>query len=121
MSILFFDLRGVPSDEADDVRELLVSNQIEFYETHAGMFGVSLPGIWLYHTEDLAQARPLFDAYQQQRAIDQKAHYQSLKEQGLQPGFWLHNLKNPFRFFSYSLILVLVIYISIKWVFELGF
>jgi hypothetical protein len=63
----------------------------------------------------------LFDAYQQQRAIDQKAHYQSLKEQGLQPGFWLHNLKNPFRFFSYSLILVLVIYISIKWVLELGF
>ncbi len=120
MSILFFDLRGVPSDEADEVRELLNTHQIEFYETHAGMFGVSLPAIWLYHSEDLAKARPLFDTYQQQRAITQKAHYQSLKEQGLQPGFWLHNLKNPLRFLGYSLILVLVIYVSIRWVLDLG-
>ena len=121
MSILFFDLRGVPYDEAEEVRELLVSHQIEFYETHAGMFGVSLPAIWLYDPADLAKARPLFDAYQQQRTTTQKAHYQSLKAQGLQPGFWLHNLKNPMRFLSYSLILVLVIYVSTRLVMDISF
>lgn len=120
MSILFFNLRGVPNDEADDVRELLNTNDIAFYETNAGMWGVSLPAIWLYHQDDLPTALKLFDEYQHQRAITQRALYQELKQQGKQPGFWLHNVKNPIRFIGYCFVLALVIYVSIQWLLELG-
>ncbi len=120
MSILFFDLRGVPQDEADDVRTLLNAHQIEFYETNAGMWGISLPAIWLYQPNDLPLAAKLFAEYQQQRSLEQRTLYQTLKQQGLQPGFCSAHKKQPFRFIAYSLLLCLVIYASIKWVFELG-
>lgn len=120
MSILFFNLRGVPNDEADDVRELLNAHDIAYFETSAGMWGVSLPAIWLYDKDDLSMARRLFDAYQQQRTIEQRAFYQELKQQGLQPGFWLQTIKKPARFIGFCAALALVIYVSIQWILEMG-
>lgn len=120
MPILFFNLRGVPADEADDVRELLNSNEIAFYETSAGLWGVSLPAIWLYHPDDLPAASRLFDDYQQRREHEQRALYRQRRQQGLQPGFWRHNLKNPIRFTVYCGISALIFYASVKWLLELG-
>lgn len=121
MSILFFNLRGVPTDEADDVRELLQTHDIAFYETSAGFWGISLPAIWLYHPDDLPTALRLFDEYQQNRAATQRALYQRRQHEGQQPGFLLHNLKNPLRFIAYCFVIGLVIYLSIKWILDLGF
>jgi hypothetical protein len=120
MALLFFRLRGVPDDEADEIRQILTDNAIDFYETNAGNWGISLPAIWLSHQDDEAKARLLFDEYQRQRAGQQRAIYLELKRQGKQPGFWRHNLNRPFRFLAYCLILTMVIYISIKWLYELG-
>lgn len=120
MSILFFHLRAVPVDEAEDIRELLAYNQIAFYETSAGMFGVSLPAIWLNHEEDLAMAQELLNAYQQQRAIEQRALYETRKEQGEQPGFLQHNLRHPLRFIFCVGIIVLIAYVSTAWVLKIG-
>ena len=47
MALLLFRLRNVPDDEADEVRHLLNENSIEFYETSAGNWGISMPAIWL--------------------------------------------------------------------------
>lgn len=47
MSKLLFKLRGVPDDEADEIRALLAEKQIEYYETSAGNWGISLPALWL--------------------------------------------------------------------------
>lgn len=121
MSILFFNLRGVPNDEANDIRDLLTANNIAFYETTAGAWGISLPAIWLHSPDDLPLARELFTAYQQQRTIEQREQYLSLKQQGLQPGFWLHNFKQPVRFLCYVAVMALVIYVSLYWVLNLGF
>lgn len=121
MATLFFSLRGVPADEADDVRQLLAGNDIAFYETLAGNWGISMPAIWLYHREDLEQAQRLFDQYQEQRALTQRALHQQLKSQGRYIGFWRHNLNNPLRFIAYSAIVGLIFYLSLKWLFELGF
>ena len=120
MSVLFFNLRDVPIDEAEDVRELLTAHDIAFYETSAGMWGISLAAIWLHEEDDLVLARQLFDAYQHQRTHQQRALYQERKQQGQQPGFLLHNLQNPLRFIAYSFILALVMYLSTKWLLELG-
>lgn len=120
MAILFFNLRGVPGDEAEDVRALLDANDIAFYETSAGFWGMSLPAIWLYHQEDLPLARNLFDDYQQQRASQQHSLYLERRQQGLEPGFWAHNLKHPFRFLGLCAVTGLVGYVSIRWLVELG-
>jgi hypothetical protein len=120
MSILFFQLRGVPDDEADDVRELLTSNEIRFYETTAGNWGISTPAIWLYEAEDAEKIRPLFNAYQQQRQISQREQYLALKQQGQTSGFFRHNIKKPLHFLLYSGVIALTAYVSIKWLFELG-
>ena len=47
MSKLLFKMRHVPEDEGREVRELLTSNKIEFFETFAGNWGVSMPALWL--------------------------------------------------------------------------
>ena len=44
-------MRHVPEDEAREVRELLASNKIEFFETFAGNWGVSMPALWLKKNE----------------------------------------------------------------------
>ncbi|WKJ91545.1 DUF6164 family protein [Methylomonas montana] len=120
MAILFFSLRGVPADEADDVRQLLANHDIDFYETSAGNWGISMPAIWLYQPADLEKAQGLFDEYQLQRAANQRALYLQLKAHGQTAGFLRHNLNKPGRFFGYSLIICLIVYVSLKWLFELG-
>lgn len=120
MSSLFFNLTGVPSDEADDVRALLNANGIAFYETHAGLLGISLPAIWLHDAEDMPAARLLFADYQLQRATQQRALYRQRKQQGLQPSFWSHNFKHPIRFISHVLISALIVYVSFHWLLKLG-
>lgn len=116
MSILLFRLNDVPGDEAHEVRELLDTHEIAFYETSAGNWGVSVAAIWLYHDEDFVRARQLLDEYQQLRALTQRQLYQQ------QPcdGFWRHNLRKPLQFFCYCAALALVAYASVKWVIELG-
>ena len=47
MPELLFKLRNVPDDEAEEVRQLLNDHEINFYETRAGGWGISMPGIWL--------------------------------------------------------------------------
>lgn len=121
MAILFFRLRGVPSDEADDVRELLAANDIDFYETFAGNWGVSMPAIWLHNPEDLEKIQPLFDEYQRLRALNQRALYRELKRQGQIPGLLAHMTRKPLQMVFFSAIIVFTVYISFKWLFELGF
>ena len=120
MAILFFSLRGVPEDEADDVRNLLTVNEIDFYETSAGSWGISMPAIWLYRNDDLEKIRPLFDEYQRNRTLNQRTLYRQLKQQGKTNDFLHYNLRKPLRFIIYSGAMVLTVYISIKWLFELG-
>lgn len=120
MAVLFFNLRGVPSDEADDIRELLAAHDIDFYETDAGNWGMSLPAIWLYQEEDLLIARPLFDEYQEQRAQRQRALYLQAKRLGKHPSFWQRHKSRPLQFLFYLVALSLIAYASVKWVFELG-
>lgn len=116
MSVLFFSLRGVPDDEADDIRSLLTENQIDFYETSAGNWGISLPALWLIDKENLPTAQRLFDAYQNQRQIEQRTLYKQRKANGQQPGMITHIL----RAVLYLPLLIGVLYVSVKWLFELG-
>ena len=67
MAHLIFRLRGVPDDESVEVREVLDNARIEWYETDAGNWGISMPALWVNNADDAERARALIDAYQQQR------------------------------------------------------
>jgi len=114
MAIQLFKLRGVPDDEAEDIRTLLTENDIDFYETPAGNWGLSMPAIWV-KTEPVKQAgEKLIDQYQEQRAISARAAYEALKQQGEQQTLVSSFRENPLQFLVYTAIVVTVLYFSIK-------
>lgn len=67
MAKLFLNLRNVPGDEADEVRDLLRSNAIDFYETQPSPWGISAGGLWIEDTDQLAHAKALMADYQVRR------------------------------------------------------
>jgi len=88
MSALVFRLRNVPDDEAADIRALLERHKIGYFETTAGNWGISMPGIWVEDATDLEQARRIIDEYQQARGTPGQEQLQRLKrrQRELNPG-----------------------------------
>jgi Family of unknown function (DUF6164) len=121
MPTLLFSLRGVPEDEADEVRELLNEHEIDFYETSAGNWGVSMPALWLRDEAELIKAQQLLAHYQQQRQISQRQLYLQRKQLGQSKTLLTAFLEKPLLFSVYLAMIVLVIYVSIKLLFEFGF
>jgi hypothetical protein len=120
MSTLLFSLRGVPDDEADEVRELLVEHNINFYETPAGNWGVSMPALWLKDDSDLANAQILLNIYQQQRFIHQRELYLQSRLAGEHKTLLKALIERPLLYGVYFLAMGLVIYASIRLLFEFG-
>jgi hypothetical protein len=121
MAKLLFSLRGVPEDEAFEVRELLTKHEISFYETKAGNWGISMPALWLNNSSDFPKARALLDEYQKQRQITQRQHYLELKRTGQAKTLWMSFKEKPLLFIVYLVLMALVLYVSAKILFELGF
>ncbi|QNN76601.1 hypothetical protein IAE60_11665 [Pseudoxanthomonas mexicana] len=67
MAKLFLNLRNVPADEADDVRDLLRTNAIDFYETQPSPWGISAGGLWIEDVDQLTRAKTLMADYQTRR------------------------------------------------------
>lgn len=120
MSALLFSLRSVPDDEAAEIRALLVSNEIRFYETPAGRWGISSPGIWLQDKNDLQRAKSLIEAYQKERFITRRREFESLRRQGKHRTIIEIIAENPLRFAAYLAVVVIVLYFSIMPFFRLG-
>lgn len=120
MSILLFSLRGVPDDEADEVRELLTEQDIDFYETPAGNWGASMPALWLRNDSELVKAQSLLSTYQQQRAITQRDLYLQSKQAGQHKTLWQAFRTNPLMYVVYFVAIGLVIYASVRLLFEFG-
>jgi hypothetical protein len=120
MAILLFPLRGVPEDEADEVRELLTEQNIDFYETSAGNWGMSMPALWLRDDTELEKARQVLNVYQQQRFLTSREHYLQAKKAGQQKTLLKAFIEKPLPYCAYLLTIFLVVYVSIRLLFELG-
>lgn len=112
MTVLLFSLRNVPDDEAEEIRQLLASNGIEFYETPAGKWGISSPGIWLNDRDELPKARSLVEAYQKERFVSRRREFESLKKQGRHKTIVHAIAENPLRFVFYLVVIGIVLYLS---------
>ncbi len=118
MSKLLFRLRHVPEDEASDVRDLLENHDIEYYETSAGLFGISLPAIWVRRDQQYPAARHLLDEYQRQRRERARVAYQQARQQGQARTAFDHFRDNPARFLGSLAAVAALLYFSLRFFFS---
>jgi len=120
LPILLFNLKGVPDDEAEEIRALLNSNSIDYYETPAGNWAASVPAIWLNDERQRPQARLLIDQYQRERLIRARAEYTQLKKAGKHRTILDLIRENPVRFIIYLAAIAAVVYFSTKPFMDIG-
>jgi len=112
MATLLFKLRNVPDDEAEEIRTILQQNNIDFYETNAGSWGISLPAIWLHSNAQLEQGKQLIAAYQLERSKKaQELHAQQCKQGTQRTIFTLIN-ESPIKWFAYLFAILFVLYLA---------
>ena len=89
-----------------------MENEIDFYETSAGILGFSMPGIWLKDDTQLASAKALIDEYQAQRQDQARKDYQDQLNTGQSRTIVDVFIEAPARFIGYLLTIAIVIYFS---------
>ena len=114
MSALLFRLRNVPEDEAEDIRELMQKHHIEIYETSAGNWGISMPGIWVQDENDLPRAKELVAQYQKERATDARNAYEENRRQGTAPSLIQTIKQRPLAIAGILLFCLFVLYVMIS-------
>ena len=114
MSVQLFILRGVPEDEADEVRQLLSREAVDFFETPAGNWGISMPAIWIRDDGQLVRAQELLAAYQRERQIRVRDAYDQAKRAGDAPTVIDKIRLHPLRFFLQIVAAAFVLYVSTK-------
>lgn len=113
MPHLIFNLQHVSDEEADEVRELLATHDIEFYETHAGRWRIGLAGIWLPNASQKDQALALIEDYQKQRLMLAQDQRSRLQEQGVLKSFVANLKQNPVKVSAAVLGIFAVLAISL--------
>jgi len=82
MAKLFLNLRNVPGDEAHEVRELLRTHAIDFYETPPSPWGISAGGLWIEDPDQLARAKILMADYQVRRREQARTQQRADEREG---------------------------------------
>lgn len=112
MPHLLFKLNGIPDDEAEEIRALLDAHPIDYYETDAGRFGISLAAIWLPSDRELEQAQQLIDTYQQQRYQQAREHYEQQQRDGTAETHLQRLLRQPVRSLIFILTILVILYFT---------
>ncbi len=111
---MLVNLRGVPDDEQEEIRALLAEQDIDFYETDAGRWGIGQPGLWLRNPDQGEAARHLLAGYWEERSRRARDDREALKRAGKLPGirdaFW----RAPLRFLVAVGVIGAVLYISVR-------
>ncbi|PCH63258.1 MAG: hypothetical protein COC09_06425 [Gammaproteobacteria bacterium] len=113
MSVRLLNLRPVPEDEAEEIRQLLTEKGFDFYETPAGRWGISSPGLWLRDQDRLSEAKAALESYQQERCQRVRAEYEELRQSGLHRTWADVIFESPLRLIFYVLVIGFILYLSI--------
>ena len=114
MPIKLFNLRAVPDDEAEEIRQLLTDNHIDYYETPGGNWAVSAPALWLSDDSQWHKAKDLIGQYQHERLIRVREEYAQLQKEGKHRTIADLISENPIRFIVYLLVIAVIMYFSTK-------
>lgn len=95
MARRLLDLRGVPPEEADGLRDALEHAGIEYYELPPTAFGISAGSIWIRRTEEFERAKKVFDAFQEAFVADARKDHAP-------ESLWSYVKRNPGRVAGYT-------------------
>ena len=109
MAKLLLNLRHVPDDEADDVRSMLETARIEFYETPPSIWGISAGGIFVKDNADVPEAKRRMAEYQAQRGARVRAEREAAVRDGTAETFWTVLRAEPLRVVLTVLAIVLLL------------
>jgi hypothetical protein len=120
MAKLIFKLKSVSYDEADDIKNLLTENKIDFYESPAGNWEISMHALWLNDEAQYPQAKQLIDEYQVKRSQRIRLETQQKIDQGEHETFIQRLFNKPIQFFITLAIIIFILYFSIMPFLEIG-
>ncbi|MBS3805109.1 MAG: hypothetical protein KGY54_11205 [Oleiphilaceae bacterium] len=107
------NLRNVPEDEANEVRELFECHEVRYYETPPSRWGISMGGFWVRDAEEAARARSLLDAYQRDRFQRQRADFDKADRAGEIPGFWQRLRRKPLSMVAVFVAIGLILLVTL--------
>lgn len=113
MAKLIFKLKSVPYDEADDIKNLLTENKIDFYESPPGNWEISMHALWLNDDAQYTQAKQLIDEYQLKRSQRIRLETQQKIDEGEFETFFQRLLSRPVQFIILLAIILFILYLSI--------
>lgn len=109
MSKIVFRLKDVPEEEADAVRELLTRKDIEFFETDAGRWGISIGAIWVKDDDDFGIARELIEEFQAEYRKGVQKQFEQDKKEGRVASFWQLLGQYPLQVMAYVILIIIVL------------
>lgn len=98
------NLRGVPAEEADGIREALHAAGIQFYETPPGNWMISAGAIWLQDPDQRPQARAVLDEFQ-------RLHLERARQAAPPPGFLQQLRKRPLELIGIGVAVLFVLWL----------
>lgn len=114
MARLLMNLRGVPDDEADDVRALLAEHGVDYYETPPGRWWISMGAIWLADEADYERVRALLDDYQARRRERARAEHARQRAEGTADTIVDVVRRQPLRVLVYAAICAGLLYLTVR-------
>lgn len=119
MASLLFRLRNVPDEEADAVRQMLKDNRVDFYETDAGNWGISMPAIWINDDSRLSEYQALIKTWQDDYAVKARRDYLERKAQGLEPSLLDRLLSRPLPSLLAIAFSIFIVYVMLGPIWQL--
>ena len=120
MAKLIFKLKSVSYDEADEIKNLLTENNIDFYESPAGNWGISMHALWVNDEDQCSLAKKLIEEYQLERSERIRQETQQKKDEGELETFFQRMLSRPVEFILLSALILFILYVSIMPFLQIG-
>ena len=113
MAKLIFKLQSVSDDEADDIKNLLTENDIDFYESPPGNWQISMHALWIKDETQTAQAKQLIDEYQVKRGEQMRLEKQQKIDQGEYETLMQRIINKPLQSFMTLAFIIFILYFSV--------
>lgn len=97
MAVRLMTLRDVPDDELDGILALLDKAEIAHYQTPPGLFGLSPAALWIQDPAQAPEARRLLAEFQERRASEARAAWESARAAGEVPSVWAALWQRPWH------------------------
>jgi len=113
MPELLLNLKNVPEDEYQEVCELLQNNDIHFYQTHKGFWGLGTEAIWLKNNTQLSDAQTLLHTYMVERQKIAQSDHQAAIDQGNVRTLFTTFKEQPVMFVLYGLAILILVALTV--------